>query len=143
MLDLALAIGSVATRPSGAGGPTIGPELVTNGGFAADTNWTKGTGETISGGVLNCNQAGASNLASQSITLSAGTYRVVFTVVSFTSGTINPAFSVGQAVNGTARSAAGTYTQDLTTTGSFTFGLSCGAGGFVGTVDDVSCKKIG
>ena len=31
--------------------------LVTNGTFDADTNWTKGTGVTISGGVVNATSA--------------------------------------------------------------------------------------
>ena len=30
--------------------PSYGAELVTNGNFATDSNWTKGTGWTISGG---------------------------------------------------------------------------------------------
>ena len=29
-------------------------KLVTNGDFATDTDWTKGTGWTISGGTANC-----------------------------------------------------------------------------------------
>lgn len=33
--------------------PTLGSELVVNGGFDADTNWTKGTGWAISGGTGN------------------------------------------------------------------------------------------
>ena len=34
--------------------PTEGAELVTNGDFATDTDWSKGTGWTISGGTANC-----------------------------------------------------------------------------------------
>ena len=42
----------------------LGSELVINGNFATDSNWTKGTGWTISGGVASCDgtQSSTSNL---------------------------------------------------------------------------------
>jgi len=43
----------------------IGPELVTNGDFATDSNWTKGTGWTISGGSANYDGVNAYQLLRQ------------------------------------------------------------------------------
>jgi hypothetical protein len=40
---------------------TLGSELVTNGDFATDSNWTKGTGWTISGGSANCDGTQTTN----------------------------------------------------------------------------------
>jgi len=45
--------------------PVTGPNLVTNGGFDADTNWTKGTGISISGGSLVFSSAAVPQGASQ------------------------------------------------------------------------------
>lgn len=47
--------------------------LVTNGVFAADTNWTRSTGWTISGGVAN-KAAGTGSRISQTITMTAGVF---------------------------------------------------------------------
>ena len=43
---LSLGLGLITTRPA----PSAPPDLVTNGGFDADSDWTKGTGWAISGG---------------------------------------------------------------------------------------------
>ena len=45
--------------------PIYGPELVTNGDFATDSDWSKGTGWTISGGTASFN-GGADAAISQS-----------------------------------------------------------------------------
>jgi hypothetical protein len=73
---------SLAFLPSGGAGkdgkaysikpvPEYGNELITNGGFDTDSDWTKGTGWTISGGTANSDgsQTGNSNL-----------YQVVYTI---------------------------------------------------------------
>lgn len=65
------------------------PELVTNGGFAADTNWTKGAGWAISGGVASQSGAGANSNLSQNIGLvSNKAYVVTVNVVSRSAGTV-------------------------------------------------------
>jgi len=45
--------------------PTEGSELVTNGNFATDSDWTKGTGWTISGGSANFDSSGQSDNANK------------------------------------------------------------------------------
>lgn len=87
-----------------------GADLVTNGAFAADTDWTKGTGWTITGGVADVDgtQVADSDLE-QSITVTnTDSYEVTFTVSSWVAGTITPRIG-GTA--GTARGANGTFTE--------------------------------
>ena len=63
-----------------------GDELVTNGTFDTDTDWTLGTGWTVSGGKLN-SATGSSVASSIPLTFSAGkAYRVSFTVSNYVSG---------------------------------------------------------
>jgi hypothetical protein len=61
-------------------GLVLGPELVTNGDFAVDANWTKGAGWIISGGQASITSAAANSDLTQSISLTVGnTYLVSFT----------------------------------------------------------------
>jgi len=118
-----------------------GIELVTNGSFANDTSWTKGTGWTISGGAANCDgsQTSTSDLY-QSITLTSGeSYKVVYTVSDRTAGTVTP--MVGGTA-GTAVSANGTYRETIVagSDGKITFRADAD---FTGKIDDVSVQKIG
>lgn len=94
-------------------GPSLGPELVTNGGFDADTDWTKMMA-TISGGKLNL--LGETNddntSATQNITHPGGgalTFRVSYTLSNM-SGT---GFRVVWDQLGEVRVANGSYSEDL------------------------------
>ena len=87
-----------------------GSDLVTNGTFATDTDWTKGTGWTISAGTSDVDgtQVADSDL-SQSISVTNGqSYEVTFTISDYTAGTLTPRIG-GTA--GTGRTANGTYTE--------------------------------
>lgn len=65
---------------------TAGSELVNNGGFDTDTDWTKGTGWSIESGTANANCATNINL-SQTVTLTVGKwYKAQLTVSNYTSG---------------------------------------------------------
>ena len=71
--------------------PTYGSDKVTNGAFAADSNWFTGTGWAIDG-VATCS-SGASGILSNSTALTSGLstdtyYRVKFDVTTYTSGTL-------------------------------------------------------
>ena len=65
-------------------GLVLGSELVTNGSFTTDTDWTKGAGWTISGGAANASSA--SGILLQAVAVVSGrSYRVSWTA-SFTGG---------------------------------------------------------
>lgn len=115
--------------------------LVTNGTFDADTDWTKGTGWTISGGVAS--SAGGTNLASiqQSYPFIAGrTYAINYTVSSYVSGTFLVQISGGGQLLGGQRTANGTYSENfLMPTNLTSFEIVAGGGsGAVGSIDNVS-----
>lgn len=92
---------------------------LTNGTFAADASWTKGTGWTITGGKA-VKAAGTASFLSQlvaSITggLTAGlTYRVAWTISAYVAGTINPRISGGAILNGLGASANGQFLRTMT-----------------------------
>ena len=74
------------------GADWIGAELVTNGNFATDTDWTKGTGVTISGGKAHfATSTGAGLYLPNPIDtfLSGLTYKISLEVSSYVSGTAN------------------------------------------------------
>jgi hypothetical protein len=115
----------------------IDSDVIVNGGFAADANWTKGTGWTIGAGVATATGAISTDLTQIINPLVVGrTYRVVFTVTR-TAGSVTA--NCG-ATAGTARSSSSTFTEDIlcATTGVFKFSTS----GFTGTVDVVSATAI-
>lgn len=107
---------------------------VTNGAFASDTGWTKGTGWSISAGVGTATGAISTALSqtSASTLIQGQTYTITFTVTAFTAGTITP--NVGGTA-GTARSSAATFSETIVA-GS-TQVLSFTTAGFTGSIDDV------
>jgi hypothetical protein len=120
-------------------GGDLGSELIVNGNFDTDTDWTKGTGWTIGSGVAT-KTAGTASLLSQNISAVAGkTYQITFTMTR-TAGTLS--LRLGSTTN------QNSYTASATNT----FTLTCGAtdgilyfsadATFAGTVDSVSIKEI-
>ena len=115
-------------------------EEVTNGGFIADTDWTKGPGWSIAGGVASSDgtQTSPSDLSQSVPVVADRSYRLEFTIVGPTTGSITPI--LGGAA-GPARSAGGRHS----------IVLVAGAGGapelvlqasadFKGDVDAVSVR---
>lgn len=97
----------------------LGPELVTNGGFDTDTDWTLGTGWTISGGTLNLDTSisgvGVVTSAQQSMSTVVGkTYRVTFDVTSVTNWSGNEWFVFLGSINLTGGSAPTVGPYDFT-----------------------------
>jgi hypothetical protein len=117
--------------------------FIDNSGFATDTVWTKGTGWSIGAGVATKSPGTASSL-SQTMTptsqlqLAPGaTYQLVYTITR-SAGSITPRFTGGTTVNGTTRSASGTYTETITAlSGNTTIEFDADAS-FDGTVDNVA-----
>lgn len=96
--------------------------LITNGTFATDTDWTKGTDWAIASGTANF--IGGFGLLQQTISqvlaasLSASTnYRLTFTVTTVSGGgSVVPSMSGGSGtLTGASRNSAGTYNFDFTT----------------------------
>jgi len=131
---------------------TIGTELITNGNFATDSDWSKGAGWTISGGTANAVSATSTPMAQTVSGFAAGNiYKVRFEVTAVTNGYIRVYAYVG---------ASGTFTNifsspELTTgvyEGTFEFGgtnkilrfygSTGGVGGFAGSIDNVSVKQV-
>lgn len=116
----------------------LGADLVTNGGFAADTDWTKGTGWTIATGVANSDatQSADSDLTQALSLVNTNTYEVEFKVTNYVAGNVTP---VAGDTEGTDRAANGTFTENIV----------AGAGGdidirgdldFDGDIDDVTVR---
>ena len=116
-------------------------ELVTNGGFGADTDWTKGSGVTIAGGKLVFNTSGTVN-AYQALTTTVGKkYAVTYTISDYTSGSIK--VRLGDVAQwGTTRTANGTYTDIFTGESVKNLVIEC-VGASVLKVDDVKATQIG
>ena len=117
---------------------TAHTELTTNGTFASDANWTKGTGWTISAGVASCSgsQSSDSNLEQANAATNAKYYQVMFTLSGVTAGSISVLLSDG------------TESAQYSTNGSYEITVLAAAGSnlqfradadFTGNIDSVSC----
>lgn len=117
-------------------------DKVVNGTMASDTVWTKGTGWTIASGVAT-KAAGTASALGQAITLAAGgVYRVEFAVTAYTAGTVRARLTGGAAVQGTARSATGTYVETITAGAAPTTLELYGDAAFAGSVDNVRLHRL-
>ena len=119
-----------ATMTSG-----YGPEIVTNGGFDTDSDWTKATGWTISGGVATSD--GTPGSIYQSILTAGKVYSVTWEITSISSGSF--AINLGSGGLGTPRSSVGTYT-DILTAGDGLARILSQAG--IGSIDNISVREI-
>lgn len=133
---------TAGNRPLYSGVPrTLGSELASNGRFATDSDWTKGTGWTIASGVAT-KAAGTASVISQSVTLTAGKHYVVFFTMTRTAGTLTPQVTGGTTVadtsHNTSRSSTFTF---VAQTGNTTLEFSADAA-FAGTLDNVSIKEV-
>ena len=115
----------------------LGSELLTNGDFSVDANWTKGTGWTIGGGVGNHASGSASSLIQSSGAGAAWTVKTVYTITAISGGDI--LINIGGTA-GATRTTLGTYTETLLAGGSqVNFNASSG---FNGSIDNASVKRI-
>lgn len=113
-------------------------QLVTNGGFGADANWTKTTW-TIAAGVADI-AAGATDTMTQAIAITPGVnYLVTFTVTAFTGGTVTVILG---GTSGTARGSAATFSQ-IIKAGSTDSLISFSASAATLTIDNVTVLQTG
>ena len=121
----------------------IGPELVTNGTFDTDSDWTKQAGWTISGGTANVDSsvAGATNLISSSFSTTLGTvYEVSFEIVSVSGSGLRIIFD-GSSLSGFIAE-TGIYNYIVTGSGSGGIIIQANNADTVGSVDNVSVREI-
>jgi len=118
-----------------------GPELVVNGGFDSDSDWTKGDGWSIANGVATSDGSQSSSSALQAVDiLTIGTtYEVTFTVVSRSAGSITA--RLGTSGVGTTRTATGTYRELITCAGTDDVRMTA-SNDFVGSIDSVSVREM-
>jgi hypothetical protein len=118
----------------------LGSELVSNGSFDTDTDWTLGAGVTISGGEANwTNTINNVGVTQSGIMTSGKNYKVVFTVSNYSSGSVRLRFpSITERVtsNGTY-----TYYINATDTNLYIQGETNGDANVNFSIDNVSVKE--
>tara|TARA_R100000654_G_scaffold75041_1_gene111004 strand:+ start:584 stop:2350 length:1767 start_codon:yes stop_codon:yes gene_type:complete len=131
---------------------TKSDNLIINGNFSTDSDWTKGEGWSISGGVASCDgsQSGFS-LLSQSGTFNQDKdYEVTFTITSYTSGTIcSVGFTGGGSDSFTLNPSpigVGTYSRVIRANGNTAVSVRVNPGGrdpaFIGSIDNIIVKEV-
>jgi len=115
--------------------------LVSNGEFAADVDWTKGTGWTISGGSAE-HAAGTGSDLEQPVTMTPGSdYRLSYTLTA-SAGSLRGVLAGSSEQLGALRTADGTYQETLTApAGAADLALRASSD-FAGTVDAVSLVAV-
>ena len=127
--------------------PTVavasGDSIVVDGGFDDATNWTLGTGWSISGSKLVGSNVGGTAYAQQTLNTTSGAYVVTFDVTDYTSGNLD-VFLGGVTSAVISITGAGSYSVVITGVGTFTnttLRLSAGNANFTGSVDNLVVKK--
>jgi hypothetical protein len=125
-------------------GLVLGPELVANGSFTTDSDWTKGTGWTITGGQAVATAVAAFTNISQPYTPVAGRlYQLTLVVNTRNSGSVRVGFAGGSQVNTPPISSAGTYTFLLVAgAGNTLIFIGPPAGGFDGSITNISVREL-
>jgi hypothetical protein len=118
----------------------LGEDVVTNGDFATDSDWTKGTGWTISSDKANSDGTqSVSYFRQDGIVNLTSTYKIEFTVSGSTSGTLNFLKGNGStAINVTGNNTYTYFTKWDGSTGDVVFQSL----NFVGSVDNVSVQEV-
>ena len=118
----------------------LGENLVVNGDFATDSDWTEGVGWDIENekGVATSVPSGQSLSQSSSI-ISGVSYKVTYTVLDFSEGGVY--VRVGNLGIGTTRTANGTYTETIEAAGNSTIYFTGYSGSTTLKIDNVSVEE--
>jgi hypothetical protein len=126
-------------------GLVLGSELITNGDFATDTDWTKATGWSISGGVASYDGTDAPNAMYQTSAalVAPKSYRVTITVT-LTQGALLVRPQYNTTVGQYQINSSGTYTIILRGQSAGGFGVIAGSSGvrFIGSIDNISVREL-
>ena len=116
------------------------PNLVVNGDFATDSDWTKGTGVTINSGVANfVNVANNQALIQNGVFSASKLYSITFTISNYTQGGIRVGAST---TTGQTISANGNYTEVLKSGTSFLNLYFYATSTTTLSIDNVSVKQV-
>ena len=141
--DMSVVRATSATRVNAEGlietASVLGSELVTNGDFATDSNWYKGTGWSISNGTLQGTNVNAISATQGGFSFLNKSFKVEYTITEISQGGIK--VFLGGSQSTPQRSAAGTYVEyiDITSGNStlYIYGIN-----FTGKIDNVSVKEV-
>jgi len=125
--------------------PVYGNELVTNGTFDADSDWIKGTGWSISGGVASCDgsQVASTDLYQNNVVEFTKKYKIQVTVSGYSAGNLKVLIGGVSSVVAPDISANGTYEYYYINSSSTDRHIYLkGDTNFVGSVDDVTVIEI-
>jgi hypothetical protein len=120
-------------------GTLAGTELITNGGFDVDANWTKGAGWTIASGVASITSSAGTSLLRQSLLqFTYGTFVRVSFDYTLSGGSALVYTGTNQTATATISAGSGTYSAILPSrTGDFAISVDAGR---TMTVDNISVK---
>ena len=116
-------------------------EKIVNGDFATDSNWTKGTGWTISGGTANCDgtQTGSSEFKTAvGIAIQGVEVTFSFEVKNYSAGTLNATIEGTGTLEFSGINANGVYSTTATSSDALPRVTFTASSDFVGSIDDVS-----
>jgi len=111
------------------------PNLVTNGTFDTDSDWTKGTGWSIGSGVASASSA-TGTLQQAGVATANKWYRIQFYISAYTSGTVTP--NIG-GVSGASYNSTGWKSEILRANGTPVNFLTST---FTGSIDNVSVQEL-
>lgn len=117
---------------------TLGSDMVTNGTFDADSDWTKGTGWTIGSGVVTCSSDN-NNLTQDVSAVANKVYKINFDITAYTSGTL--VIDVGGSSNIQFSGSTGNFTGYILTAN--TNDLRLYGGAFRGSIDNITLQQVG
>ncbi len=123
----------------------FGNDLVTNGSFATNSDWTLETGWTISGGTANFSGGTGNKAMYQAVGITNGkTYKIQYTVSSISAGQVAVRFGGMSGVDEITATIIGTYTGYITATGSANGNIHIedNDNNFVGSIDNVSVVEV-
>jgi len=117
-------------------------ELVTNGGFNVDSDWTKGTGWVIENGKASRTAQSGSTSCYQSVSFTGGKIYKIQYDLNITAGSFKIRIGGGTLVDTITRTTSGTYTEYIVAnSGNNVLNLRANDGAFTGSVDNVSVTK--
>ena len=122
----------------------LGSELVVNGDFATDSNWTKGTGWSIANGVASCDgtQSSSSDLKTTSgFSIQNNAVKVTFDLIR-TAGTLDATLEGTGQLDLTNLNSSGTYTFIATSSDATARLILRADANFIGSIDNVSVKQV-